>query len=141
MNKFKKQEEEVLATATVRGQEKDATTVHPIGKLISTINIMGYVSKDMMLTVMPYIFFLMVFALLYIGNSYHADKIIRSIDKTSKDIKELRSEYIASKTELMQKRKQSAVAAAVSVYGIKESTVPPRKIVLQANSNVKSNKN
>ena len=101
------------------------------------MNIMGYVSKDMMVSVMPYIFFLMVFALLYIGNSYHADKMVRAIDKTGKDIKELRSEYIASKTELMQKSKQSAVATEVSKYKIKESIVPPRKIVVQQITNSK----
>ncbi|MEO8150552.1 MAG: FtsL-like putative cell division protein [Bacteroidia bacterium] len=138
MNEFKKQEApEVEEQPAPQPAQAAAEGKGAVGKIISSMNIMGYVSKDMMVSVMPYIFFLMVFALLYIGNSYHADKMVRAIDKTGKDIKELRSEYIASKTELMQKSKQSAVAAEVSKYNLKESIVPPRKIVVQQIANSK----
>jgi hypothetical protein len=91
---------------------------------------MSYVSKDLMAGLLPYIFIMMLFALLYIGNSYHADKLIRNIDKTGKEIKELRSEYISGKSELMQKSKQSAVAAKVAPIGLEESLVPPQKIII-----------
>lgn len=132
MNAFKK--EEVIPEEVVPKVEKKATEEgeHFVGKMLNKVNIMGYVSKGLMVNLMPYLFFLMVFALLYIGNSYHSEKMIRAIDKTGKDIKELRSEYIASKSELMQKSKQSAVASQIEKYGIKESTVPPQKIVLES---------
>ena len=130
MNSFKK--EEAVKEEETPKVEKKATDEgeHFVGKMLSKVNIMGYVSKGLMVNLMPYLFFLMVFALLYIGNSYHSEKMIRAIDKTGKEIKELRSEYIASKSELMQKSKQSAVAGQIEKYGIKESTVPPQKIVL-----------
>lgn len=137
MNAFKKEEtpEEVKPQKPLPEAAKEGE--HIVGKILNKVNIMGYVSKDLMVNVMPYIFFLMVFALLYIGNSYHADKMIRAIDKTGKDIKELRSEYIASKSDLMQMSKQSAVATQVEKFGIKESTTPPRKIVVEQNPNKK----
>ncbi len=134
MNIFKKEEtqqEEIAPKAQVKAATEGEQLV---GKILTKVNIMGYVSKDLMVNLMPYLFFLMVFALLYIGNSYHSEKMIRAIDKTGKDIKELRSEYIASKSELMQKSKQSAVASQIEKYGIKESTVPPRKIVIASNT-------
>lgn len=112
--------------------EASAQRVAPanqVGKILAKANIMSYISKDMVAGLMPYIFFMMVFALLYIGNSYHADKLVRNIDTMSKEIKELRSEYISVKSELMQKSKQSAVATKVAPLGLEESVVPPRKIV------------
>lgn len=131
MNAFKKEETQEDVKPAKAAPVLAADGEHMVGKILNKVNIMGYVSKDLLVNVMPYIFFLMVFALLYIGNSYHADKMIRAIDKTGKEIKEMRSEYIASKSDLMQMSKQSAVATQVEKYGIKESIVPPRKIVVE----------
>ncbi len=83
-----------------------------------------------MLQIMPFMFFLTGLAIVYIANSYMAEKTIRDIDKTQKDIKEMRAEYISAKTELMVKSKQTEVATALAPYGIKESVVAPKKIVV-----------
>ena len=88
--------------------------------------------------IMPFMFFLTGIAVLYIANSYVAERTIRDIDKTQKEIKEMRAEYISAKTELMVKSKQTEVAAALIPYGIKESTVAPKKIVVR--NKVESNK-
>lgn len=125
MNSFKQTQTEPLMEPTAKSPESNQ-----VGKLLAKANIMSYVSKDLMAGLLPYIFIMMLFALLYIGNSYHADKLIRNIDKTGKEIKELRSEYISGKSELMQKSKQSAVAAKVAPIGLKESLVPPQKIII-----------
>jgi hypothetical protein len=53
---------------------------------------------------------------------------VREIDALSNELKELRSEYIATKSELMFKSKQSQVAKLVDPLGIKESLYPPVKI-------------
>jgi preprotein translocase subunit SecY len=125
MNSFKQTQTEPLMEPTAKSPESNQ-----VGKLLAKANIMSYVSKDLMAGLLPYIFIMMLFALLYIGNSYHADKLIRNIDKTGKEIKELRSEYISGKSELMQKSKQSAVAAKVAPIGLEESLVPPQKIII-----------
>ena len=39
--------------------------------------------------------------MLYIANSYYAEHTVRDIDKTEKELKELRSEFIRGKSELM----------------------------------------
>ncbi|HNB34323.1 MAG TPA: FtsL-like putative cell division protein [Bacteroidia bacterium] len=43
----------------------------------------------------------------------------------------MRSEYISVKSELMFKSRQSQVAKEVLPMGIKQLTVPPKKIVLK----------
>lgn len=81
----------------------------------------------------PYIFFLTLLAIIYIANTYYSEKTIREIDVVNNEIKELRSEYISSKSELMFKSKQSEVVKSAAMLEIKESTVPPKKIILRKN--------
>jgi Bacteriodetes cell division protein (FtsL-like) len=101
-------------------------------KYLGMVNIIGRVDKQMMFRIMPFIFFLMALSLAYIANSYVAERTIRDIDKTSKDIKELRSEYISVKSDLMFKSRQSQVAKEVLPLGVKHLIVPPKKIILKS---------
>lgn len=81
----------------------------------------------------PYILFVTFLTMVYITNSYYAEKTVREIDKTNNTLKELNSEYITIKSELMFKSKPSEVAKMVINTGIKESVVPPGKIELAKN--------
>ena len=89
--------------------------------------------KKEFVTLLPYIFFLTILTLIYITNSYYAEKTVREIDKTNNELKELNSEYISIKSELMFKSKPSEVSKMVLGTGIKESVVPPTKIVFTPN--------
>jgi hypothetical protein len=80
---------------------------------------------------LPYLLFLAVLAILYIGNSYYAEKNIRKIEKKQKELRELRYEYVNIKSQLLQKSRASKVATSLSKKGIKESTVPPKKIIVK----------
>lgn len=99
-------------------------------KFLKALNVFGLIEKDMLVKLMPFIFFLTGIALVYIANSYYAERTIREIDMTAKDLKELRSEYISVKSDLISKSNQSQVAAAVLPVGLKESRVAPKKIVV-----------
>ena len=72
--------------------------------------------------------------MLYIANSYYAEKTIRQIDRVNQELKEMRSEYISTKSELMIMSRQSQVAASVEELGLKESVVPPKKIILKSSN-------
>ena len=76
----------------------------------------------------PFILFLAFIAMLYIANTYYAEKTVRDINKTKDELKDLRAEYIYTKSELMFSSRQSEVAAMVADQQIKESTVPPQTI-------------
>jgi hypothetical protein len=81
----------------------------------------------------PFMMFMTGITLLYIANSYYAEKKIRQISKVTNELKELRSEYITSMSKLMFVSKQSEVAKTAEEMGlqIKESTNPPGKIIIK----------
>ena len=78
---------------------------------------------------MPFFLFLAVLAVLYIYNGHYADKTIRNINKTAKEVKELQYEYKTVKSEVMFRSKQSELVKAVEPLGLKELTVAPLVLV------------
>jgi hypothetical protein len=59
-----------------------------------------------------------------------AEDTVRKLNNVGKEVKEFRSEYITTKSELMYKSKQSELADFIDQkgMGLKESFEPPRKI-------------
>ena len=72
-----------------------------------------------------YFLFLAALAVIYIYNGHYADKIVRDINRTNKELKELQYEYKTLKSEVMFRSKQSELARAVEPFGLKELTQPP----------------
>ena len=91
----------------------------------------GFLTKERTVKHLPFLLFFAFMAIIYIGNSYYAEKNIRKIEKLQKEVKELRYEYITNKSKLMQSSRQSMVAKSLKNKGIKESTVPPNKIFVE----------
>ena len=92
----------------------------------------SFLSDDRTIQHIPFILFLAFIAILYIANGYYADDKIREVNRISNQIKELRTEYISSKSDLMFISKQSQVAAAVDTLGLKEPVVAPMKILIDS---------
>jgi len=92
----------------------------------------SFLSKENVIRQLPFILFLTLIALVYIANGYYAEKTVRSISRINSELKELKTEYIFVKSELMQLSNQSEIAKAVKPLGLEESTSPPKKIVVQA---------
>lgn len=118
MNRFKQGEE-----GKKKSSEKQLSGVK---SLLSG----NFLSKDQLVNALPYLFFLTFLGICYIANGYQAERLIRRLYKTNNEIKELRSEYITTKSELMYVSKQSQVAKATHALGLRELTSPPKKIVL-----------
>jgi hypothetical protein len=85
----------------------------------------SFLSDDRAVQHVPFVLFLGLIAILYIANGYYADDKIREENKTKNEIKELRTQYISSKSDLMFESKQSQVAKAVLPLGLKEPVVAP----------------
>ena len=96
------------------------------------VDVLGgdFLTKGLSVSKVKYLLFLAGIALVYIANSYYAEDIARSIDKINRDLKELQFEFILSKSEVMQKSKQSELARRLQQTGLKESIEPVRKIVI-----------
>jgi preprotein translocase subunit SecG len=100
----------------------------------------AFLSRERTVKALPFIFFITFLALCYIANGYYAEEQIRRLNKLTNEIKELRSEFIISKSDLMFVSKQSEVAKRALLIGLKESVEPPIKIELQSSpSNTPNN--
>ena len=90
-------------------------------------------TRDSVINQLPYILFLTLIAVLYIGNRYHAEKIVRKTIQIQAELKELRAESITSASKLMYISKQSEVARLVNKkgLGLKEAVEPPQKLVVK----------
>jgi hypothetical protein len=73
----------------------------------------------------PFFVFLALLAVVYIYNGHYADKTIREINTTSKELKELQYEYKSVKGDVLFRSKQSELIEAVKPLGLKELTAEP----------------
>lgn len=82
---------------------------------------------------LPYFLFLSFLCLAYIANGFLAEGTVRQLNNNGQQLKELRSEYITIKSDLMFKSKQSELARLIreKELGLKESFTPPKKIVVE----------
>ena len=78
----------------------------------------------------PFFLFLALLAVIYIYNGHFADKTIRNINKTAREVKELQYDYKTVKSEVMFRSKQSELIKAVEPIGLKELVESP--IVLKS---------
>ena len=74
---------------------------------------------------LPFFLFLTFLAVIYIYNGHYADKTMRTIGKTSREVKELQHEYKTVQSEVMFRSKQSELVKAVEPLGLKELTQSP----------------
>ncbi len=79
----------------------------------------------------PFILFLTVLAVIYIGNRYHAERMVRRINEIEQEVKNLRAEQITTAAELMNLSRPSEVAAIIEQknLGLKQSVEPPKKLI------------
>lgn len=117
------------APKTAENTAKENKVVKSVASVVSG----NFLSKEATLKNLPFIFFLSFLAICYIANGYYADDQVRKVNRLTNEIKELRTQYIVVKDSLVVKSKQTEVAKALAVQqtGIKESVVPPKKIVVQ----------
>jgi hypothetical protein len=118
-----KQEEPQVKTKPTKPVKKGV-----LAKGLSKIFGGAFLSDDRAVQHVPFVMFLGLLAILYIANGYYADDKIREVNKVTNQIKELRTEFISSKSDLMFVSKQSEVAKAVEPLGLQEPVVAPMKI-------------
>jgi hypothetical protein len=75
-----------------------------------------------------FIVFLIVLAMIMIANIHHYEKKIFRIVELNKEVKELRSEFVDRRSELMKLKMESTISKKMEEKGIFPSTVPPTKI-------------
>jgi hypothetical protein len=85
-------------------------------------------SNQAVLSNLPFVVFLALLAMLYIGNTYYSEKTFKEIEKTKNELKELRYQSISAKSKMLDVGKQTEIAKKVERMGIRGTTTPPYKI-------------
>ena len=75
-----------------------------------------------------FIVFAGLLALVMIASSHKAEGKVHLLSELDKKVKELRSEHVDLRSQLMQLRIESSVAKRVANSGLKSSEEPPKKI-------------
>ncbi|MGY3053678.1 hypothetical protein ACVWYG_001878 [Pedobacter sp. UYEF25] len=92
----------------------------------------GLVTKEQATNALPFVCFLALLGMIYIGNSHFAMNNLRKISKLKTEVKELNWEYKSLKADLMFRSKLTEVAKRVDTLGIKELIEPPKKIMVKS---------
>ena len=100
------------------------------GILISNILNGSFLTRRIILKHIGFIIWLTFLGIVYIGNSYHAEKVARYMTRLQSEVTELRAESITAASELMRLNRQSTVKQLVrsKKLDLKESEEPPYKI-------------
>jgi hypothetical protein len=128
MNKIK---EYIEISAEAVPEKKEEKATNPAGaKKVMRLLDGSFMAKENVVDMLPFLLFISLIGIFYISIRYYSEKNVFRMNTISNELKELRSEYISTKSELMFKSKQSEVAKAIAETGLKESVVPPKKIVV-----------
>lgn len=82
---------------------------------------------------LPFLLYLAFFAIVYIANQYHAERLVNEVKQLEKQRSEKRAEYISAASDLMKVTRQSEVIELLKEKNIKLKplTSPPKKIIIQ----------
>lgn len=75
-----------------------------------------------------FIVFLIVLAIIMIANTQRFEQKVFKIAELTSEVKELRSEFVDRRSQLMKLRMESTVSAKMEAKEIYPATVPPVKI-------------
>jgi Tfp pilus assembly protein PilO len=75
-----------------------------------------------------FILFIVVLAIIMIANTHRFEQKVFKIADLNEEVKELRSEFVDRRSELMKLKMESTISAKMEKRGIMPSQVPPQKI-------------
>jgi len=75
--------------------------------------------------------FLSLLAIIMIASSHNAERKVHSIAKLNNEVRELRTQFVDGKTELMRLKMESSIIRKMTSGGLKRPTTPPQKIIVK----------
>ena len=78
-----------------------------------------------------FIIFLSLLAIIMIASSHQADKKVHEIARLSNEVKELKSEYVDVRMQLMQSKMETKIIKAMANRGLFPSEIPPQKVIIK----------
>jgi len=75
-----------------------------------------------------FIIFLTALALFMITSSHQIDQKVQNIAELNKEMRELRSQFVATRSDLMKLKMESTISKRLEENGLYTSQTPPKKI-------------
>ena len=75
-----------------------------------------------------FILFLTLLALLMITSSHQIDNKVQRISELNKEQRQLRSEFVSTRSDLMKLKMESSISRRLAENGLYVSQIPPKKI-------------
>lgn len=99
----------------------------PARFLISLLNGEA-MQKEGFIKNISYMVYLVMLLIMYLSYGYYAETSLRDLMNADAKLKEVKAEYVTSKSILEQKKLQSKIAETVMPMGLQESLESPYKI-------------
>ena len=91
----------------------------------------GFISTEKATSALPFLMYLALLGMIYIGNMHLAEKTIRDIDDITKEVKERGWDYKTAKADMAFKSTLTEVAKRADTLGVRQSIEPPQKITVK----------
>lgn len=88
----------------------------------------NFLTRRLVQANLPFIFFLVVMMICYIGYGYFAEKNAKDLVQAETKLREVKAANLSVNARLEKLKQQSQVARSISELGLKESTDPPKVI-------------
>ena len=129
---MKNRYKEVKTEEQVKPKKQKKSSSKVTKSIMDVIN-GNVLTRDYVISNLPFICFLTVLMLAYIGLGYYAERNAKKIEQIENDLVEKNSEFISVKTELNMVSNPAQVADSTSSMGLVESRdFPPRIIKVKA---------
>ncbi len=108
-----------------------------LSRFFEMFDVLGENSLKQILLSLPFILFLLLLAFLHIANNHYADQFVRDINRSERDLKLYRWQYMTISSKLMKESKQSSVSKRVQEVGLKELRQAPQTLEVKQNTEEK----
>jgi hypothetical protein len=112
-------------TEEVKPKQTKSSGGNIVTRTIGSVMSGSFLSRDSAINALPFMFFMTLVVLFYIANGYYAEGQIRRQNDLARELKQLRSEYITSKSALTIVSERQAVKVRALPLGLKESEIDP----------------
>ena len=109
---------------------KNNTLYHSLRKFLNQSGIAKLIDPANLIKNIPLFTLWSFFFLLIVANTRYAEQSMRDINALQQDLKELRWQYMTSKSVLMMKSQQTQIADDIKNQGLEELKEPPKKIMV-----------
>jgi hypothetical protein len=92
----------------------------------------GILTREIFASHINYFLFVVLLGILYIGNRYHSEFVLRETAIVTKELKDAQAESIVTSTKLLSLKKQSKILENVKKHelGLKPHTKQAKKLII-----------